>query len=231
MLILSAFAWLETVAMMTAVPGTYGASAAMGPQSGMVMSGASGQAQAWTLGAWSLMVIAMMLPLTVGPLRVTVARSLWRRRQRAILEYLGGFTAVWILAGAALLSARAASVDAGWLLPSGQRQAESAALLLAAVWQLTPTKRRALLACHRAHPLAPCGWRSVLDCLRYGAATGRDCLRSCGVMMGALVVGDMAIGAMAVVAGVTLTECYSVRPRFAASAGVLAVLAMATFLV
>ena len=37
--------------------------------------------------AWSLMVVAMMVPLVRHPVRITAARSLWPRRDRAI----GGF--------------------------------------------------------------------------------------------------------------------------------------------
>src|SRR5215470_10286257 len=40
------------------------------------------------LAHWMAMVPAMMFPLLISPLRIVAARSLWRRRHRAILQFL-----------------------------------------------------------------------------------------------------------------------------------------------
>lgn len=37
---------------------------------------------------WLLMVVAMMFPFIIGPVRGTAIRSLWRRRHRAIASFL-----------------------------------------------------------------------------------------------------------------------------------------------
>ncbi len=235
MLALSALAWLETVALMTA-GGAASANIAAGSgaaMTGMAMSGATGSsvsAGGSTLAAWSLMVAAMMLPLTIGPLRTTATRSLWRRRQRAIVEFLAAFVGVWALVGGALLAIDALAVELGWTDAHGAPLALAAGLALASAWQLTPWKRRALRACHRSLPLAPRGWRAVRDCLRYGASTARSCLASCGIAMAALALGGASLATMLVVTAVVIAECYATRPRPIASAAVLAVLAGATLL-
>ena len=48
---------------------------------------------------WLLMVVAMMVPLAAGAIRTTAARSLWRRRHRAIAAFLAGYLAPWAIAG------------------------------------------------------------------------------------------------------------------------------------
>src|SRR5262249_23730881 len=48
---------------------------------------------------WMVMVPAMMFPLLISPVRIVAARSLWRRRDRAILQFLLGYLAAWALPG------------------------------------------------------------------------------------------------------------------------------------
>jgi hypothetical protein len=221
---LSALAWLETLALMSTPGGRAGGSAAM---AGMEMTWRAGTPRASSLGVttmsgWTLMIATMMLPLTIGPLRAVAERSLWRRRQRAIAEYLGGFIGVLLLAGVALLGARATLLALGWSTPAWTRPV---GLSLAAAWQLTPYKRRALRACHRTAPLAPRGARAVRDCVRYGASGACSCLVSCGVAMAALTLGGASLMTMLPVTGVVLAESYAIRPRALVSAGALALVA------
>jgi hypothetical protein len=227
-LALSALAWLETLALMSAPGSRAGPATAM---LGMAMTATSSSAHASTLdaptmGGWTLMVATMMLPLTIGPLRAVAERSLWRRRQRAIAEYLVGFLAVWLLAGVALVILRTALAMLGWPSVRASVWALPAGLGLAAVWQLTPYKRRALRACHRAAPLAPSGARAVRDCVRYGVSGARSCLVSCGIVMAGLTLGRASPATMLLVAGVVVAECYAIRPRALLSAGALALVAV-----
>ncbi len=227
-LALSAAAWLETFASISASgaapAGMTGmAGMAMGPPAG----GRAAPSGAATLGAWALMVAAMMLPLTIGPLRAVAERSLWRRRQRALVEYLAGFAGVWLVAGVALLGLRAALVALGWMPAQVPAWALASGLALAATWQLTPYKRRALRACHRTVPLAPSGWRALRDCVAYGARGALSCLVSCGPAMLALVLGGGSLVAMLAVSAVVLGECYALREHARASAAALALLALA----
>jgi predicted metal-binding membrane protein len=132
------------------------------------------------MAAWSFMVVAMMVPLLVGPIRTTAARSLWHRRHRAIAIFLAGYLTLWIAAGVgvALLSSLL-GLNGG----SPHALVVASSFALAAGWQLAPAKRRALNACHRTMPLAPRGGRADRDCFRYGARIGVYCLASCWALM------------------------------------------------
>ena len=157
---------------------------------------------------WAVMVIAMMLPLVFAHMRFTAARSLWHRRQRALLAFTCGYLGAWLLAGLAAL--------AGWFA-FGQADLEawpwlaSMAFGVAALWQLVPLKQRALVACHRTVPLAPRGWRADRDCLLYGWTIGTRCLVTCGGLMLACVVAGHGLFAMLGASAIAGAERYSVR--------------------
>jgi predicted metal-binding membrane protein len=155
--------------------------------------------------AWSLMVVAMMVPLVVGPIRTTAARSLWRRRHRAIAIFLAGYLILWLAAGAGFfLLLSVLGVNAG--SPSPLLIASAFALALG--WQLAPAKRRALNACHRTMPLAPRGSRADRDCFRYGLRIGAYCLMSCWALMLACLITGHATPALAVITLVLTAERY-----------------------
>ena len=147
-------------------------------------------------GHWLLMIVAMMFPAMWGPVRGTAGRSLWRRRNRAIAGFLFGYVAIWAALGAVITLALA------WL-PRGSMFLGVLAFGLAAAWQFTAVKQRALLECHRCIPLAPDGWRAHLDCIRYGSLMGKSCVASCGVLMIAcsLAGHDLIVMAMATAVG------------------------------
>jgi len=175
--------------------------------------------------AFGLMIVAMMLPASIGSIRATAARSLWRRRQRAVAEHVLGFAAVW-------LALVAASAGAIWLLgggspPSFGRGASALVLSVAALWQLTPVKRRSLRAHHRTRPLAPSGFRADRDCLVYGAESGWRCVLSCGPMMVAMLLVMPGLATMAVLMIVMMVERYRYRPPRRSSAAVIGALAAA----
>jgi predicted metal-binding membrane protein len=170
-----------------------------------------------------VMTLAMMLPATTGSIRITAARSLWRRRGRAIGEWILAFVVVWGLAGAAILGARELAISARVLHPGSTSLI--VALLLASAWQLTPIKRRALNGCHRIRPMAPSGWRADRDCMLYGATIARECVISCGPMMAAMTLGAhhepvLMVGITAVV----LAERFQHRAPRRASAAALTLL-------
>ena len=165
----------------------------------------------WSLDAvhWSFMVLAMMLPLVLGPIRATARRSLWYRRDRAIGGFLVGYLGPWLLIGLfASAPAAALSLDGRSYLPA----LAALGFAVAAAWQLTPIRRRALWSCHRTAPLAPHGWRADRDCIRYGWEIGRSGLVSCWAMMDVGFIGA--------------TERYATRPRRPVIAGALAGLAL-----
>jgi predicted metal-binding membrane protein len=131
------------------------------------------------LAMWALMVVAMMLPAAIPAVRHVAVKSFRWRRQRAMAEFVAVFVGIWVLFGAVLLNvlARWAPADSGPLL--------AVALAVAAVWQLTETKRRALVRCHRASPLAPRGWPATVGIARFAARNGTACAASCWAAVGA----------------------------------------------
>jgi predicted metal-binding membrane protein len=167
---------------------------------------------AWTAEAfwWFVMVVAMMFPMVLGPVRITAARSLWSRRHRAISGFLMGYLGPWMVFGIA------ASVAVSGLGTQTRAEPLAAAALgfgAAVLWQITPIKRRAVLACHRTLPIAPSGWRADRDCLRYGWMVGSSCLVSCWALMLACVLAGHSIPAMICATAVGWTERSVARPN------------------
>jgi predicted metal-binding membrane protein len=174
---------------------------------------------AWTAAAgWLAMIAAMMFPLLVDPIRTTAARSLWPRRDRAVALFLAGYLGPWLLAGAIALSAAVLVRQV-----TSASTAASIAFLLAALWQMAPLKKQALLACHRTMPLAPRGWRADRDCLRYGTHVGLACVVSCAPMMAAAALASHALIPMVGVSVIALVERRAPRlPALFTAAGLAA---------
>ena len=148
----------------------------------------------WTgLWHWFVMVAAMMLPFVTGTVHLTAARSMWARRHRAIAGFLSGYLSLWSLAGAIALVVLAGLQRSYRLSPA---LAGAAGFGMAALWQVTRAKRRALVSCHRSVPLAPRGWRADGDCFRYGWTIGSSCLTNCWALMLACALAGHSLPAM-----------------------------------
>ena len=172
---------------------------------------------------WLVMVVAMMFPMVRESIRTTAARSLWRRRHRAIVGFLIGYVSPWMVFGVA------ASAAVSWIrtLPGLQPSLATAlAFGVAVLWQVSPIKRRALLACHRSAPISPIGWRADRDCLRYGWTLGGACLISCWALMLACVFAEHSIPAMICATAVGWTERNTARPKQRFLCAAIAVLAL-----
>lgn len=146
---------------------------------------------------WILMVTAMMLPLLVVPIRQVAFRSYRWRRGKAIAGFLGGYIGIWMLAG----------ILCGWvfwipgvaeLVPASV--AAPAALLIAAIWQLSSFRAAAMRRCHRTVALAPRGLAADLDCIRFGLSHGFACVAVCLPLMLATMISMHGIAAAAVLA-------------------------------
>jgi predicted metal-binding membrane protein len=160
---------------------------------------ASHQSTAINLIFWLLMVVAMMFPLVMAQVRQAAFHSLWSRRHRAIGFFLTGYVLPWLAFGALfILVQRELAVD---------RRASVliAAILIAAAWQASPSKRRALSRCHRIMPLAPRGWRANWDCLRFGWRIGTACVCACWALMLVCAVSDHSLLTMC---GATIVAIY-----------------------
>jgi len=171
---------------------------------------------------WTLMSGAMMLPAAMPAVRHVNVNSLYWRRRRATVEFVLSFLALWTLFSLLVLYPLSERV------PTGSATV-IAALLLAAAWQLTPYKWRALRACHRASPLPSRGWRASLATARFGIRNGSACLASCWAIMAVVaILGPSALLVMVAATAVVYLERLNLRPRWA-SRRVSALLAAAAF--
>jgi predicted metal-binding membrane protein len=172
---------------------------------------------------WALMSGAMMVPAAMPAVRHVAVHSLYWRRRRAMVEFLLPFLAVWLL-----FSVFALGALTSWG-PAGSEAAVPAALALAALWQLTSFKGRAIRACHRASPLPPRGWRATLGSARFGLLNGGACLASCWAIMAAVALtGSPALLWMALATALVCAERLNLKPRSAARR-VAVLLAAASF--
>lgn len=163
-----------------------------------------------SLGNWLAMILAMMLPLMIVPVRFAAFGSLRRRRHPAVGAFLASYVSVWMVAGIICL----------WLLtllkttPAAEnRYALAAGLLAAACWQATAWKRRLATACHRTRPLAPDGWQAHRDCLLFGADHGMHCVANSGLLMFVAMLSPLHAASMCVVTLLLLYERYWSFPR------------------
>jgi hypothetical protein len=154
---------------------------------------------------WMLMVAAMMLPLLIYNVRFAAFGSLWARRHRAIVGFLLGYFAPWLLLGLAAAVFRQASWMHTYAVPA-------IGFVVSALWQRTGIHRRALAACHRSWPLAPVGWQADRDCLRFGSFIGVACIRTCWPMMLACVFAGHGLIAMSGGLVLGIAERWSFRP-------------------
>ena len=147
---------------------------------------------------WTLMLVAMMLPLVIAPVRHIRDRSFPRRRGRAILLFVASYAAVWMAAGVVMF-ALALTVR----LVAPQSFVPVALMtVVALVWQFSPAKQRCLNRGH-AHPeLAAFGSAADIDALRFGWTHGVWCVGSCWALM--LLPMLMSRGHMAAMAAVSL---------------------------
>lgn len=157
---------------------------------------------------WAAMVVAMMLPTALPAVRHVARNTLRWRRRRAMTTFVAIYLAIWIAVGMVMLAA----IGAFPILHG--RHAFVVALTIAALWQLTGCKRRALRDCHRSSPLPPRGRGATLGVIRFAVLNASACVRSCWAMMLAMGVASSAMELwMALVATIVTIEKLSARPR------------------
>lgn len=196
--------------------------AGMGPDGTRTGSGTAvshrsmllGMGFATGIGMWALMVLAMMLPSALPAIRHVAVNSLRQRRTRAMATFAAVYIGIWVAVGAVVIALAPA-----WSALDGARVA-AAALAIAAAWQLTVHKRRALRDCHRPSPLPPTGSRATAGVARFALRNSTACVRSCWAMMLAMAVATTATTFwMVAITGLVLTEKLALKPRQATRAG------------
>jgi predicted metal-binding membrane protein len=167
-------------------------------------------AMAW----WLAMVAAMMMPSVLPTVRNVALTGPWNRRQRNVGLFLTAYLTVWAATGLVAVPAagwapEALGVGAPTLLPG--------ALAVAAAWELTRGKRRALRACRLVPPLPPYGSRADWACLAAGLRYGRRCVVACWALMAAMAIaGHAHLALMALLTAVVAAQRLHARgPRLA----------------
>jgi predicted metal-binding membrane protein len=130
-------------------------------------------------GAWVLMLVAMMAPLTVPALHHIRLTSLARRRGRAIAAFLSGYGAVWMGCGLLFEAIERATISVS---PRSYVPATVAAFA-ALAWQASPFKQICLNRCHRNRPIAVFGLEADLDAFCFGVTLGAWCVGGCWALM------------------------------------------------
>ncbi|HYR09617.1 MAG TPA: DUF2182 domain-containing protein [Longimicrobium sp.] len=150
-----------------------------------------GGARGWGgLAAVVAMVVAMMLPLTIGRAH-ELARSARRRRHRAAAAFVAGYLVVWVPAMIAIDTAfRLLDLAAGWTVAAG------VAIAAAVLWEITPRKwRRWGRRNDTATP--PHAEHASTGSARLGVTAAGSCVGSCWALMAACVVFAHSVPVMA----------------------------------
>lgn len=152
---------------------------------------------------WALMLVAMMSPVLIPPVRHIRLLSFTHRRARSIVLFLVGYLAIWMAVGGLLLAIELAFklFAPRSYLPAG------GVVLVALVWQFSPIKQRCLNRCHSHTELAAFGAAADFDALRFGTTHGIWCAGSCWAwMLFPVLLPKGHIFAMTVVAVVIFSE-------------------------
>jgi len=128
---------------------------------------------------WAVMLVAMMSPVLIPPIRHIRVRSFTHRRARSIALFAAGYAAIWMAAGGVLL---AVELAVRLFRPQSYLPA-AGVVLMALVWQFSPVKQRCLNRCHAHTELAAFGAAADCDALRFGMTHGIWCAASCWALM------------------------------------------------
>ena len=160
----------------------------------------------WFLGAWVVMMAAMMLP-SVAPTVALYSRMTRARSALSPLLFAAGYFVVWSGVGALAFGAAAIAGDvlAG---DAAGRWIAGVTLLAAAVYELTPLKAVCLRKCRSPLGFLLGAWREGrAGALRMGAKHGAWCVGCCWALMASLfALGVMSIAWMAFVAALIAAE-------------------------
>ncbi len=156
------------------------------------------QAQA----TWLTMVGAMMIPPALPMARHVALNSKRQRRQRGAFLFVGASLLPWVAVGLVLVTL---SGPAG--LSEYRQMVLGVSLLLAAAWELTSAKKRALKKCHRTIPLPAHGRKADIACVKLGLNYGRACFGACwALMLPMALLGHLSVTLMLVMTGIAVAE-------------------------
>lgn len=167
-----------------------------------------------TLGMWTAMMAAMMLPSSVPMLRIVAASNRGLERDDAAatpvaavaLGYLAAWTVFSLLAALAQLGLRSAmALSADMVLVS--RPWSAIMLIAAGLYELTPLKGACLAKCRSPFGLVMHSRGGVASALSMGFDHGSYCVACCWLLMLVLfVVGVMNLSWVALLAVAVAVE-------------------------
>lgn len=181
------------------------------------------------LGAWTVMMAAMMLPAT-APVASLYARTAPGHRTPRVIAFSAGYVLVWAAAGlpAYALATGASRVAIGY--PAAGTAVAAAVFALNGVYQLTPLKDLCLTRCRSPIGLLLryASYKGPSRHMRAGAHHGAFCLGCCwSLMLLFTAFGVMNLWAMVGLAAVITAEKRLPRGRLLARVTGLASLALA----
>jgi predicted metal-binding membrane protein len=164
----------------------------------------------WFVGAWVVMMAAMMFP-SVAPTVALYSKMTEQRSPRLPLVFTAGYLLVWGAVGVAVYAlARAGGRLDGDLLSwdGAGRTVAGATLIVAAVYELTPLKDVCLGKCRSPLGFLLGTWREgPRGALQMGAKHGAWCVGCCWALMASLfALGVMSVFWMVVVAVIIAIE-------------------------
>jgi predicted metal-binding membrane protein len=173
---------------------------------------------------WLVMMAAMMLP-TALPLAYEFAHNAEGRRswQVATAALGGAYLSVWLVFGL-LCYAVYRAVNMPW---PDQRLIGGLALVLAALYALTPIKRASEASCRELCALHdPLPFNLLRGALVAGVRYGLSCLGcTAGLMVAAVIIGMTSLGWMVIISGLILV--YKLAPPLEAKYKLLVSLGVA----
>lgn len=186
------------------------------------------------LVGWQVMVVAMMVPSTIGAIAPTESRPPCIGHI-APSRFLTGYLTVWAALGGLLLAADGSlhgTVDSIPAIAHRPWIVSAAILLLAGAWQLTPARTRCLQACRAELGEVARDTGGGRESFRLGLTHGVSCAGSCGVLMVAVMtLGSGLLATIGLVATAVLVFVEKTGRRgeqLAVAAGVVLLAAGAT---
>jgi len=189
----------------------------------------------WFVGAWVVMMAAMMFP-SVSPTVALYAQMTRRRGLDRPLLFTSGYLLIWSVAGVASyglfqLGRSLFGADLHW--GGGGRWFAGGVLAIAALYELSPLKDVCLDKCRSPLGFLVGTWRDGRrGSLEMGARHGAWCLGCCWALMAALfALGVMSVAWMALVAAMITLEKTLPWPRLVTWGTAAVLLTLAALLV
>jgi len=212
-LVLAALAWILTIVQSGSMAASGSADMAMG----------LGSLQSFA-ATWLVMMAAMMLPTALPLIYEFAHDSEGRPGWQIATAALGvAYLSVWLVFGL-LCYAVYRALNMPW---PDQRLVGGGALVLAALYALTPLKRASEARCRELCALhGPLPFNLLRSALVAGVRYGLSCLGcTAGLMVAAVLIGMTSLGWMVVISGLVLV--YKLAPPLAGKYKLLASLAVA----